>query len=42
MSVVVCGLNPIKVKMQAKAWVKTEDYWDVRYAMFEKIKKVLY
>ena len=42
MSVVVCGLNPIKVKMQAKAWVKTEDYWDARYAMFEKIKKVLY
>ena len=41
MSVVVCGLNPIKVKMQAKAWVKTEDYWDVRYDMFEKIKKIL-
>ena len=42
MSVVVCGLNPIKVKMQAKAWVKTEDYWDVRYDMFEKIKQTLY
>lgn len=41
MSVVICGLTPIKVKMQAKAWVKTEDYWDVRYDMFEKIKKIL-
>ena len=34
-------LNPGRVKLQAKAWVATEHYWDVRYRMLEKIKEEL-
>lgn len=41
MDVVVNKLSPIKVQMQLKAWVKTEDYWEVRYRMLEQIKEVL-
>ncbi len=37
--VVIDKLNPLRVKMQAKAWVKTEDYWDVRYHLLEEIKE---
>lgn len=40
-NVVINRLTPIKVQMQLKAWVKTENYWDVRYRMLEKIKEVL-
>lgn len=41
MDVVINKLSPIKVQMQLKAWVKTEDYWEVRYRMLEQIKEVL-
>ena len=40
-SVVVDKLNPMRVKMLAKAWVKTDDYWDVRYRLLEEIKVTL-
>ena len=41
MDVVISRLTPIKVQMQLKAWVKTEDYWEVRYRMLGEIKDVL-
>lgn len=41
MSVVVCKLNPARVKMQAKAWVKNSDYWDTRFDLLEKMKDIL-
>lgn len=41
MSVVVDKLNPGRIRMQAKAWVGTENYWDVRYRMLEIIKTTL-
>ena len=40
-SVNIDKLNPGRVKLQAKAWVATEHYWDVRYRMLEKIKEEL-
>lgn len=39
--VVINRLTPINIQMQLKAWVKTEDYTNVRYRMLEKIKLVL-
>lgn len=41
MSVVICSLNPLRVKMQAKAWVKNSEYWSTKFALFEKIKDTL-
>lgn len=41
MSVVICSLNPLRVKMQAKAWVKNSEYWITKFAMLEKIKDTL-
>lgn len=40
-SVVIDKLNPGRIKMQAKAWTKTEDYWDARYRLLEEIKETL-
>lgn len=40
-SINIDKLNPGRVKLQAKAWTRTEDYWDVRYRMLEEIKKEL-
>ena len=39
--VVVDKLTPINIKMQAKAWTKREDYWDVKYLLLEQISIVL-
>lgn len=39
--VVVDKLTPINIKMQAKAWTKSEDYWDVKYLLLEQISIVL-
>lgn len=39
--VVINRLTPLNIQMQLKAWVKTEDYWDVRYRMLEQIKLLL-
>ena len=33
--VVVDKLTPVNIKMQAKAWTKSEDYWDVKYLLLE-------
>lgn len=41
MSVVICALNPLRVKMQAKAWVKNSEYWNTKFALLEKIKDTL-
>lgn len=41
MCVVVSGLTPVNIKMQAKAWTKSEDYWDVKYLLLEQISIVL-
>lgn len=41
MDVVINKLSPLKVQMQLKAWVRTEDYWEVRYRMLEQMKEVL-
>lgn len=41
MDVVINKLSPLKVQMQVKAWVKTEDYWDARYGLLEKLKAIL-
>jgi small conductance mechanosensitive channel len=41
MSVVVCKLNPARVKMQAKAWVKNSDYWNTRFDLLENMKDIL-
>lgn len=40
-SVVVTKLNPYKLKMSLKCWVRTEKYWDVNYTMMERIKERL-
>ncbi len=37
----VVGLGDSSVDLMARAWVKTEDYWDVYFDMFEKIYKTL-
>ncbi len=34
-------LNPGRIKMQAKAWVLNEEYWEERYRMLELIKENL-
>ena len=39
--VVVDKLTPVNIKMQAKAWTKSEDYWDVKYLLLEQISSVL-
>ncbi len=39
--VVVDKLTPVNIKMQAKAWTKSEDYWDVKYLLIEQISIVL-
>ena len=39
--VVVDKLTPVNIKMQAKAWTKSEDYWDVKYLLHEQISIVL-
>ena len=39
--VVVDKLTPVNIKMQAKAWTKSEDYWDVKYLLLEQISIVL-
>lgn len=41
MKVVIDSLSPVKMKMQMRAWVKTEDYWDVKYSLQEEIRTVL-
>lgn len=40
-SVVIAELTPVKLKMQAKAWAKTEEFWDAKYHLMEQIKKTL-
>ena len=39
--IVVDKLTSINIKMQAKAWTKSEDYWDVKYLLLEQISIVL-
>lgn len=41
MSVIVFKLNPVRIKMQARAWVKNIDYWNTRFDMLEKMKEEL-
>lgn len=41
MSVVVYKLNPVRIKMQARAWVKNIDYWNTRFSMLENMKEEL-
>ncbi len=41
MGVNIDKLNPGRVKMQAKAWVLNEKYWDARYRMLELVKEKL-
>ncbi len=41
MSVVICSLNPLRVKMQAKAWVTNSEYWITKFALLERIKDTL-
>lgn len=41
MGVNIDKLNPGRIKMQAKAWVATENYWDERYRLMEIIKESL-
>lgn len=41
MSVVVYKLNPVRIKMQARAWVKNIDYWNTRFSMLENLKEEL-
>ena len=41
MSVVIDRLNPGRVKMQAKAWVSNDAYWEERYRLLEMIKDSL-
>lgn len=41
MNVIVFKLNPLRIKMQARAWVKNSDYWDTRFSMLEKMKEEL-
>ncbi len=37
-SVVVSGLGDNSVNLQVRAWVKTDDYWDVYFYLIENIK----
>ena len=39
--VVVDIIKPVNIKLQAKAWTKREDYWDVKYLLLEQISIVL-
>lgn len=39
--VVINKLLPIRVQMQLKAWVRTENYWEVRYRLLEQMKKII-
>lgn len=41
MSVIVFKLQPIRVRMQARAWVKNSDYWSTRFSVSEAIKENL-
>lgn len=41
MDVVIDKLNPGRIKMQAKAWVETSDYWKQRYHLLEAVKERL-
>lgn len=41
MTVFIDKLNPGRVKLQAKAWVATEDYWEERRRLLELIKESL-
>ena len=41
MSVVIDQLSPVKMKMLAKAWAKTEQYWDAKHHLLEQMKKTL-
>lgn len=41
MKVVVDQLTPVKMKIQVKAWAKTEEYWDAKYHLTEQMKKTL-
>jgi small conductance mechanosensitive channel len=37
--VVVSGLGDSSVNLDAKFWIKREDYWDVKFAVIEGVKK---
>lgn len=39
--VVINKLLPIRVQMQLKAWVRTENYWEVRYRLLERVKIIV-
>lgn len=39
--VVINKLLPVRVQMQLKAWVRTENYWEVRYRLLEKMKTII-
>ncbi len=39
--VVINKLLPIRVQMQLKAWVRTENYWEVRYRLLESVKTII-
>ena len=41
MGVNIDKLNPGRIKMQMKAWVLNEEYWDARYHMLEQVKEKL-
>lgn len=41
MSVQIDKLNPGRIKLQARAWVATADYWNERYRLLELIKEGL-
>ena len=40
-TVAVAELADSSVNLVFRPWVKTADYWDVRFVLTEKIKKVL-
>lgn len=39
--VVINRLLPVRVQMQLKAWVRTENYWEVRYRLLERVKTII-
>lgn len=41
MTVTIDKLNPGRIKMQAKAWTATSDYWELRYRLLELVKERL-
>lgn len=41
MGVNIDKLNPGRIKMQMKAWVRNDEYWDARYRLLELIKENL-